>query len=76
MKGQKNIDVSFEEGLKRDLLLKGLIIPLIFAVVTAIACFVLSNPALNIFPDGNYDDNGSVIVTQEEYMGTGGTDNG
>ena len=67
---EQHTEVSFEQGLKRDLLLKGLIIPLVFAVVTAIACFVLSNPALGIFPDGNYkDDQNPVIVTQDEYMG-------
>lgn len=76
MKEQKNTEISFEEGLKRDLLLKGLIIPLVFAVVTAIACFILSNPALGIFPDGNYKDEDTVIVTQDEYMGFGGVDNG
>ncbi len=76
MKEQKNTEISFEEGLKRDLLLKGLIIPLIFAVITAIACFVLSNPALGIFPDGNHKDEGTAVVTRSEYMGIGGADIG
>ena len=75
MKEQKNTEISFEQGLKRDLLLKGLIIPLVFAVITAIACVIMSNPALGVFPDGNFKDD-TIIVTQDEYMGYGGVYNG
>ena len=73
---QKNTELSFDQGLRRDLLLKGLIIPLVFAVITAVACFIMSNPALGVFPDGNYKDEEVVTVTHNEYMGVGGADIG
>lgn len=52
---------KYENKLKKDLLIKSVVIPLVFVVITIITCLVFSNPRLEIFPssdklDASYSD--------------------
>jgi hypothetical protein len=61
---------SSQDRLKQSLRTRVIIIPIIFAIVIAVICIVLSNPSLDIFPSGNhYDSLTTTAPTQTtEYM--------
>lgn len=52
------------DSLKHDLKVRGLIIPIIFAVVVVIVCVILSTSHLEIFPSGDHYDSLTTTVTQ------------
>lgn len=43
-------------ALEHDLKVKGIIIPIIFAIIAAVVVIVLSSPAVGIYPSGNHHD--------------------
>lgn len=45
-----------EKSLKHSLRIKGIVIPVLFAIIVACCCFVLASPKVDIFPSGNHHD--------------------
>lgn len=45
-----------KDSLSRDLKMKGILIPLIFAVAVVIICTVAANAELGFLPNGTHDD--------------------
>ncbi len=43
----------YTKKLRKDLLIKSVVIPLAFIVITIITCLVLSDPNLKIFPNSD-----------------------
>ena len=50
--------------LKHDLKVRGITIPIIFALVVVAACVIISTSHLNIFPSGNHYDSLTTTVTE------------
>lgn len=44
------------DALEKKLKLRGIVIPIIFAIVVVIACIIMTNPHLGFFPSGNHHD--------------------
>lgn len=44
------------DALEKKLKLRGIVIPIIFAIVVVLACIIMTNPHWNIFPSGNHHD--------------------
>lgn len=49
-------DKNSKDSLSRNLKTKGIVIPLIFAVVVVLICMLLSNFDLGFLPSGTHDD--------------------
>ena len=47
----------YTKKLRKDLLIKSVVIPLAFIVITIITCLVLSDPNLKIFPNSDNSEN-------------------
>ncbi|WP_455493810.1 hypothetical protein [Eubacterium sp.] len=45
-----------EKLLKRNLKTKGILIPIIFAIIVVAVCAVLASPNVEFFPSGNHHD--------------------
>lgn len=56
--------------LERNLRVKGILIPIIFAIVVAVAVYIATSPTLGLFPSGNhYDSLTTTAPTQTtEYI--------
>lgn len=52
------------DALKHDLRVRGIVIPIIFAIVTVILCVIISTSHLDIFPSGKHYDSLTTTVTE------------
>lgn len=53
---ENKVSTKKQDSLKQNLNQKGVVIPVIFAVVIVVLCVIFSSPRLGIFPSGNHDD--------------------
>ena len=59
-------DKNSKDSLSRNLKTKGIVIPLIFAVVVVLICMLLSNFDLGFLPIGTHDDALTTTATTEK----------
>ena len=59
-------DKNSKDSLSRNLKTKGIVIPLIFAVVVVLICMLLSNFDLGFLPRGTHDDALTTTATTEK----------
>lgn len=52
------------DALKHDLRVRGIVIPIIFAIVTVVICVIISTSHLDIFPSGMHHDSLTTTVTE------------
>lgn len=59
-----------QKSLEHDMRIKGVIIPIIFAIIVAVAVIIITSPAFGLFPSGNhYDSLTTTAPTQTtEYI--------
>lgn len=59
-------DKNSKDSLSRNLRVKGIVIPVIFAVIVVLICMLLSNFGLGFLPSGTHDDALTTTATTEK----------
>lgn len=59
-------DKNSKDSLSRNLRVKGIVIPVIFAVTVVLICMLLSNFNLGFLPSGTHDDALTTTATTEK----------